>query len=102
MPGLGWHHCHNKGYCAGPFVHGHVWMQIALVAWLEREAFSLPLRALLHRRKKDCQRGVLYKEKWRLALELVNSLRRPHPIRLVADGNFYVRGFARAVLEAMI
>jgi hypothetical protein len=50
MPGLGWHHCHNKGQCAGPFVHGHVWMQIALVA----------------------------------------------------DGNFYVRGVARAILEAMI
>ena len=99
-PGLGWHHCHNKGQCAGPFVHGHVWMQIALVARLGQEAFSLPLRALLYRRKKDCRRGVAYQEKWRLALELLNNLRWPHPVRLVADGNFYVRGFARAIREA--
>lgn len=100
MPGLGWHHCHNKGQCAGPFVHGHVWMQIALVARWGQEAFSLPLRALLYRRKKDCRRGVPYQEKWRLALELLNSLRWPHPVRIVADGNFYVREFARALLEA--
>jgi hypothetical protein len=99
-PGLAWHHCHNKGQCAGPFVHGHVWMQIALVAWLGREAFSLPLRALLYRRKQDRQRGTAYREKWRLALELLNSLHWPHPVRLVADGNFYVRGFVRAIREA--
>jgi hypothetical protein len=100
MPGLGWHHRHNRGQCAGPFVHGHVWMQIALVARLGHEAFSLPLRALLYRRKKDCGRKAPYKEKWRLALELLNSLRWPHGVRLVADGNFHVRSFARAVLEA--
>lgn len=100
MPGLGWHHRHNRGQCAGPFVHGHVWMQIALVARLGPEAFSLPLRALLYRRKKDCPRGVPYKEKWRLALELLNSLRWPHGVRIVADGNFHVRSFARAILEA--
>jgi hypothetical protein len=99
-PGLGWHHCHNRGQCAGPYVHGHVWMQIALVAWLGREAFSLPLWALLYRRKKDCRRGAPYQEKWRLALELLKSLRWPHPVRLVADGNFYVRGFVRAIREA--
>ena len=100
MPGLGWHHCHNRGQCAGPFVHGHVWMQIALVARLGHEAFSLPLRALLYRRKKDCGRRVPYKEKWRLALELLNSLRWPHAVRIVADGNFYVKSFACAILEA--
>ena len=100
MPGLGWHHCHNRGQCAGPFVHGHVWMQIALVARLGHEAFSLPLRALLYRRKKDCGRRVPYQEKWRLALELLNSLHWPHGVRLVADGNFYVRPFVRAIREA--
>jgi len=99
-PGLAWHYCHNRGQYAGPFVHGHVWMQIALVARLGREAFSLPLRALLYRRKQDCQRGTPYQEKWRLALELLNSLRWPHPVRLVADGNFYVREFARAIMDA--
>jgi hypothetical protein len=99
-PGLGWHHCHNKGQCAGPFVHGHVWMQIALVARLGHETFSLPLRALLYRRKKDCRRGAPYQEKWRLALELLNSLRWPHPVRIVADGNFYVGAFVHAILEA--
>jgi len=99
-PGLGWHHCHNKGQCAGPFVHGPVWMQIALVAWLGREAFSLPLRALLYRGKTDCKRGTPYREKWRLALELLNSLRWPQPVRVVADGNFYVREFTRATHKA--
>ena len=98
-PGLAWHYCHNRGQCAGPFVHGHVWMQIALVARWGHEAFSLPLRALLYRRKKDCGRKTPYQEKWRLALELLNSLRWPHPVRLVADGNFYVRPFVRAILE---
>jgi hypothetical protein len=75
-------------------------MQIAVVAWWGHEAFSLPLRALLYRRKKDCKRGVPYKEKWRLALESLNSLRWPHGVRIVADGNFHVRAFARAILEA--
>jgi len=100
MPGLGWHHCHNKGQCAGPFVHGHVWVQIALVARVGCEAFSLPLRAVLYRRHKDCKRGVPYKEKWRLGLELLHSLRWPHGVRIVADGNFYVGLFVRAILQA--
>jgi hypothetical protein len=75
-------------------------MQIALVARRGREAFSLPLRALLYRRKKDCGRRAPYQEKWRLALELLNSLHWPHGVRLVADGNFYVRPFVRAIREA--
>jgi len=100
MPGLGWHHCHNRGQCAGPFVHGHVWMQIALVARLRHEAFSLPLRALLYRRKKDCGRRVAYQEKWRLGLELLASPQWPHAVRIVADGNFYIQPFARAIVEA--
>ena len=98
-PGLAWHYCHNRGQCAGPFVHGHVWMQMALVARRGHEAFSLPLRALLYRRKTDCGRKTPYQEKWRLALELLNSLRWPHGVRIVADGNFYVRGFVRAIRE---
>jgi len=99
-PGLGWHHCHSKGQCAGPFVPGHVWMQIALAVRLGHEAFSLPLRALLYRRKPDCRRGAPYHEKWRLALELLTNLVWPHPVRIVADGNFYVRAFAHAIREA--
>jgi hypothetical protein len=100
MPGLGWHHCHNRGACAGPFVHGHIWVQIALVARLGQEAFSLPLRALMYRRQKDCRRNSCYKEKWRLGLELLDSLVWPHGVRILADGNFYVKQFARQVLEA--
>lgn len=100
MPGLGWHHCHNRGACAGPFVHGHVWLHLALVAWRGGQACSLPLRALLYRPRKQCRADQPYQAKWRLALEGLQGLCWPHPVRVVADGSFYVRAFVQELLAA--
>lgn len=100
MPGLGWHHRHNHGCCRGPFVHGHLWVQIGLVCWWMREAFCCPLRGLLYRREKDCPPEE-FARKWELVLQLLDELTWPaeRTVMVLADGAYCVKAFLRGLGE---
>jgi hypothetical protein len=111
VQGAGIHHNPSPGPADAPFLYGHVWVTLALLArhphW---GPIGLPLRALLYVRKKDLPKvpahyGWAFRTKLELAAELVQWAARiaaftGRAVEVVVDGAYAKKPFLQAARAA--
>ncbi len=111
VQGAGVHHNPSPGPADPPFVYGHVWVTLAVVALHPRWGpVGLPVRALLYVRKKDVPKvqrrhDWVFRTKLELAAELVPwaadvARSTGRPVQVVADGAYAKRPFLKAAAAA--
>lgn len=109
VQGAGVHHNPTPGPAGGPFVYGHVWVVLGLLAthplW---GVIALPLLARLYVRKKDLA-GIdkphrpAFRTKLELAVELVHGAKSwlgflGRPLWVVADGAYAKATFLKPLI----
>jgi hypothetical protein len=111
VQGAGVHHNPTPGPAGGPFVYGHVWVVLAVLAthpsW---GVIALPLLARLYIRKKDLpgidkKHRPVFATKLAMAVELVTWAKSwlgflARPLWVVADGAYAKAPFLKAMRTA--
>jgi hypothetical protein len=111
VQGAGVHHNPTPGPAGGPFVYGHVWVVLGLLAahplW---GVIALPLLARLYVRKKDLggidkRHRPAFRTKLELAVELVRWAKcwlgfLGKPLWVVADGAYAKAAFLKPVIAS--
>ena len=113
VQGAGVHHNPSPGPADAPFLYGHVWVTLSVMACHPQWGpTGLPIRSLLYVRKKDVPRiparcGWKFRTKLELAAELITwaaQLARflGRPIQVVVDGAYAKKPFLKAAAQAQV